>query len=331
MPLPLCARSRLPPLRSVPGARGARRVPVTLLSPVGTRVTTTGWDIARCRSSQPALATHRGLGVTLTGSGCPCPVTGVSVPPVSRSPRSRVAPCAAKPPSPPREGISAGLFRLNNAGLLNPRRFQPGAAQRAFSSRRRQSARGRGQMDASGPGVPGCPEREGPREGPHEGPFRAGSQRTRCTGVSKRARSACASVRPCPSVSPGRCLSLQGHYVLGFPGMLWGLLPNMQVRLAARRVVLPPLLVPSPAQPVSPLVPLLCPEKTTGASERCQAGGADGTPTASGLVAGPCAPLLRGSPRCHHLSPVSLCPLPSPWHGAFLKQDGVRLWKPLHI
>lgn len=97
------------------------------------------------------------------------------------------------------EGISAELFRLNNAELLNLRRFQPAEAQRAFSLRRRQSAPGCCQMDAIGGWTGGFLGCTGEEEEEERVFFLGSSQRACCKGASERAA---VSV---PLQAPARC------------------------------------------------------------------------------------------------------------------------------
>lgn len=154
-----------------------------LILPCGTHKGSVGQRVA--------VPYHGGLGVV-------CVLVG-RVPSVSPSPpQPRAAASLCKRPSllfSPAcgEGISAELFRLNNAELLNLRRFQPAEAQRAFSLRRRQSAPGCCQMDAIGGRTRGFLGVEEDEEGKLF--FLGRSQRTYCKGASKRAYSVCASVQ----------------------------------------------------------------------------------------------------------------------------------------
>lgn len=187
------------------------------------------------------------------------------------------------------EGISAELFRLNNAELLNLRRFQPAEAQRAFSLRRRQSA-ARWMQSAAGLGVSwGVPGRRRKRR---ECFFLEAHREPIAKVQVKGLRCLClCGLLPAvgTSVSPGRCLSSQGRCIFGFPQGTMGFAPQHAGQLCSlgepcptpwdvwepfpRETVLPscpcPTCVPFPAQHVSLLITFLCAEKITGVSKCC--------------------------------------------------------------
>lgn len=135
----------------------------------------------------------------------------------------------------------------------------------------------------------------------------------------------CGRVPGCPQAGACPCRAITFWVFLGRCGVCS---PTCSSDLQPGELSCPLSLSPPQHSPCHYLSRSSVLRKPWGRANAAELGGQTGPPQPLGC---PCAPLLRGSPRCHHLSPVSLCPLPSPWHGAFLKQDGGRLRKPLHI